>query len=110
MTTAAAGQKLTCLALALILNLPLLSLAASPESQQVMDWPLQSGESIRDLSRLIYPKNPSMQKYFVQETIRLNRETQPDLNAGTVFGQQQQILIPSIKQLSKKSKTPPSAR
>lgn len=86
------------------LQLVSLSAAASPESQQAMDWPLQPGESVRDLSRLIYPKNQSMQKYFVYETIRLNRESQPDLSAGTVFGQQHQILIPSIKQLSRKSK------
>ncbi len=101
----AARQKLTLLALALILHVPFLSAAASPESQQAMDWPLQPGESVHDLSRLIYPKNQSMQKYFVQETIRLNRESQPDLNATKVFEQPQQILIPSIKQLSRKSKT-----
>lgn len=94
--------------LMLTLQLVSLSAAAGTESQQAMDWPLQPGESVRDLSRLIYPKNPSMQKYFVLETIRLNRETQPDLSAGTVFGQQQQILIPSIKQLSKRAKLPQS--
>ena len=87
------------------LQLVSLSAVASPESQQAMDWPLQPGESVRDLSRLIYPKNPSMQKYFVQETIRLNRESEPDLDATKVFEQQHQILIPSIKQLSRKSKT-----
>ena len=102
MKTYAAKQRF----LLLMFTLQLLSLSAvaSPESQQAMDWPLQPGESVRDLSWLIYPKNPAMQKYFVQETIRLNRETQPDLNANKVFEQQHQILIPSIKQLSRKSK------
>ncbi len=103
MKTYAAKQRL--ILLMFTLQLVSLSAAASPESQQAMDWPLQPGESVHDLSRLIYPKNQSMQKYFVQETIRLNRESQPDLNATKVFEQQQQILIPSIKQLSKKSKT-----
>lgn len=103
MKTYAAKQRF--ILLMFTLQLVSLSAAASPESQQAMDWPLQPGESVRDLSRLIYPKNQSMQKYFVQETIRLNRESQLDLSAGTVFGQQHQILIPSIKQLSRKSKT-----
>jgi len=102
MKTYAARQQLTLVALALMLHVPLLSAAASGESLSAMDWPLQPRESIQDLSRLIYPKNPSMQQRFVAETIRLNRETQPELQPTTVFEQAQRIVIPSIKQLSKR--------
>ncbi len=90
------------MALALMLHVPLLSAAASGESLSAMDWPLQPRESIQDLSRLIYPKSSPMQQRFIAEAIRLNRETQPELQATTVFEQEQLILIPSIKQLSKK--------
>ena len=100
----AARQRLTMMALALMLHVPSLSAAASAESLSDMDWTLQPGESIQDLSRLIYPKSQRMQQYFVAETIRLNRERQPDLHPATAFSQQQQILIPSIKQLSGKSR------
>lgn len=89
--------------LALMLFVPLLSAAASSESLSTMDWPLQPGESISDLSRLIYPKSRHMQQHFIAETIKLNQESQPDLRASTVFEQQHQIQIPSIKALSKKS-------
>jgi len=104
MQTYAARQLLTLLALALMLHVPSLSAAVSAESLSAMDWPLQSGESIQDLSRLIYPKSQRMQQHFIAETIRLNRENQLDLHSTTAFEQQQQILIPSIKQLSRKSR------
>ena len=100
----AARQLLTLLASALMLYVPSLSAAASAESLSAMDWPLQPGESIQDLSRLIYPKSQRMQQYFIADTIKLNLETQPELKATTVFEQQQQITIPSIKQLSGKSR------
>ena len=104
MKTGTARQLLTLLALALMLHVPSLSAAASAESLSAMDWPLQPGESIQDLSRLIYPKSQRMQQYFAEETVRLNAETQPDLKSTTVFEQPHQILIPSIKQLSGKSR------
>lgn len=99
----AARQSFTLVVLlALMLYVPL-SPAADGESLSVMDWPLQPGESIRDLSVLIYPKSQHMQQYFTAETIKLNVETQPDLEAATVFEQEHQIRIPSIKALSRKS-------
>ena len=73
------------------------------ESLSQMDWPLQPGESVRDLAQLIYPKNQRMQQYFIAETIRLNAEYQPDLHPSTVFSQENIIQIPSIKSLSAKS-------
>lgn len=104
MKTYAARQRLTLLALALMLYVPSLSAAAGAESLSAMDWPLQPGESIQDLSQLIYPKSQRMQQHFIAETVRLNRETQSDLQSNTVFEQEHQILIPSIKQLSKHSR------
>jgi hypothetical protein len=104
MKTYAARQLLTLLAFALMLHVPSLSAATSAESLSAIDWPLQPGESIRDLSRLIYPKSQRMQQHFIVETIKLNAETQPDLKPTTAFEQEQQILIPSIKQLSGKSR------
>ena len=104
MKTFAARQLLTLLAFALMLHVPSLSAAASAESLSAMEWPLQPGESIQDLSLLIYPKSQAMQQYFIAETIKLNVESQPELKPTTVFEQQQQILIPSIKQLSGKSR------
>ncbi len=81
-----------------------ISYAAQPaEAKMPMDWSLQAGESVRDLARLIYSKNPQMQQYFIAETIRLNQEAQPDLHPGTVFSQPNQIRIPSIRALSVKS-------
>ena len=87
-----------------------LSAAASPESMRAMDWSLQPGESVRDLARLIYPKNVQMQQYFIAETIRLNHEAQPDLHPDTVFSQPNQIRIPSIHGLSAKSALKKSKR
>jgi len=104
MKTGAARQRFTLLALTLILYVTSLSAATSPESLQAMTWPLQPGESVQDLSRLIYPKSTRMQQHFVAETIRLNREAQPDLQPSTVFAFEQQITIPSIRQLSGKSR------
>jgi hypothetical protein len=102
MKTQAVKQRFIFLIFALqMMSLPAM---ASPESLQSMAWPLQLGESVRDLSRLIYPKSQRMQQYFIAETIRLNREQQPDLHPNTAFAQQQQIIIPSIKQLSGKSR------
>lgn len=75
----------------------------SAEALAVMDWPLQPGETVRDIAQLIYPKNPRMQKYFIAETIKLNQETQPDLHPSTIFSQPNLILIPSIKQLSSRN-------
>lgn len=86
-----------------IMQSPALFARNSTEALAVMDWPLQPGETVRDVAQLIYPKNPRMQKYFIAETIKLNQETQPDLHPSTIFSQPNVILIPSIKQLSQKS-------
>lgn len=69
-----------------------------------MGWPLQPGENIRHVAQLIYPKNVRMQQIFIAETIKLNQEVLPELHPGTVFTFEQQITIPSIKQLSTRSR------
>ena len=92
----------------LVLHVPLLFAGVSSESQSPMQWPMQAGESVSDLSRLFYPKNKHMQQHFIADTIRLNQEAQPDLNPTAVFEQEHEILIPSIRQLSKKSMRKPA--
>lgn len=86
-----------------LLNASAVLAKSSPEALTEMEWPLQPGETVRDLAQLIYPKNPHMQKYFIAETIKLNQENQPDLHPATIFSQPNVILIPSIKQLSHKN-------
>lgn len=102
MKSCARMKRLVFLVIALSpLSLPV---SAAPESLQPMAWPLQPQESVRDLSRLIYPKSARMQLYFIAETIRLNRDTRPDLHPTTVFSTEQEIIIPSIQKLSSKSR------
>ena len=111
-------QQITVLALSLItlLHSPLLLAEASPELgtevsaqpgnidvQYTVDWPLPAGETVRDLASLFYPKNQRMQQYFIAETIKLNMEAQPELHPSTIFSQDNLIIIPNIKELSKKS-------
>ncbi|MEK9825098.1 MAG: hypothetical protein VW395_02210 [Methylotenera sp.] len=89
----------------MLLHTPVLFAKSSPEALSEMEWPLQPGETVRDLAQMIYPKNPHMQKYFIAETIKLNQALQPDLHPSTIFSQPNVILIPSIKQLSHKDVT-----
>lgn len=91
----------------IIMHASLALATSSPEALSEMEWSLQPGETVRDLARLIYPKNPHMQKYFIAETIKLNQEMQPDLHPSTIFSQPNVILIPSIKQLSHKHAASP---
>lgn len=100
---AALGLVRFSFALCLVLSYVITNAGANTEARMPMDWSLQPGESVRDLARLIYPKNVQMQQYFIAETIRLNHEAQPDLHPGTVFSQPNQIRIPSIHGLSAKS-------
>lgn len=94
---------LACMTGLFLLHSPALFAKPSPEALNEMEWPLQPGETVRDLAQLIYPKNPHMQKYFIAETIKLNQAVQPDLHPSTIFSQTNVILIPSIKQLSHKN-------
>ena len=114
MRTYRARQQITMLALSFItlLHSPLLLAEASAELgvesgnadvQYTVDWPLPAGETVRDLASLFYPKNQRMQQYFIAETIKLNMEAQPELHPSTIFSQDNVIVIPNIKVLSKKS-------
>lgn len=86
-----------------------LSAQASPSTQSTMSWPMQQGESLNDVARLFYPKNPYMQRQFVAATVKLNQEAQPDLNPSAAFSQGSSLVIPDIKVLSKKSQRRPVA-
>ena len=77
--------------------------SANADVQYTVDWPLSAGETVRDLASLFYPKNQRMQQYFIAETIKLNMEAQPELHPSTIFSQDNVIVIPNIKELSKKS-------
>lgn len=110
MKTCQARQQIIMLALSLVtfLHSPLLCAEAGAESanadvQYTVNWPLPAGETVRDLAGLFYPKNQRMQQYFIAETIKLNMEAQPELHPSTIFSQDNVILIPNIKELSKKS-------
>jgi len=104
-----AKQKLTLFALALLVAMHSTLLSAQPNSlqQSAMSWPMQQGESLNDVARLFYPKNQYMQRQFVIAAIKLNQDTQPDLNASMVFTQESTIAIPDIKALSRKSQRKP---
>jgi hypothetical protein len=118
MKTYRARQQITMLALSFVtlLHSPLLFAETSPELttelsaqpgnidvQYTVDWPLPAGETVRDLAGLFYPKNQRMQQYFIAETIKLNMQAQPELHPSTIFSQDNVIVIPNIKELSKKS-------
>lgn len=76
-------------------------LFAQEPRQPPLNWPIQSGESIDDLARLFYPKNPVMQRHFAREAYQLNHEVLSGLTTSTVFQQETQILIPDIRHLSR---------
>ncbi len=68
--------------LALLMSMTLLHSSvllakANPEALTEMEWPLQPGETVRDLAQLIYPKI-RICKIFIAETIKLNQETITD--------------------------------
>ncbi len=92
------------LALAITLQGSSLFAKTNSEIMPAMAWPMQQGESLNDVARLFYPNNKYMQQQFVVATIKLNRDTQPNLTAAHVFSQESLIEIPSIKSLSQKSR------
>jgi len=101
-----AKQKVAQLAFLMLIAAysPLLSAQSDALPQSAMSWPMQQGESLNDVARLFYPKNPYMQRQFVAAAIQLNQDTQPDLRANQVFSEESLIVIPDIKVLSKKSR------
>lgn len=90
--------------LTIAIHSPLLPAQTHAQALSAMSWPMHQGESLNDIARLFYPKNKYMQQQFIAAAIKLNQETQPDLNASTVFTHKSTIVIPSIKALSKKSR------
>ena len=68
-----------------------------------MVWPLLPGDSINSLAALFYPKNPIMQRRFVNRTLQLNQQTGRELDPENKANLVDLILIPDIKTLGKNS-------
>ena len=81
---------------------------AEPESAadtaESMVWPMLPGESVDQLAKLFYPKDPTMQRRFTERTRELSAETAPGLNPTTPFSQPAIVIIPDIKVLSREAK------
>ena len=63
-------------------------------------WSLMPGESVSRLSQLFYPNNQSMQQIFIEKTLYLSRNRQPNLLADSTSKQRILVVIPNIKQLA----------
>ena len=81
----------------------LTSQPAQTEPKNTMTWPMLPGESVNDLARMFYPNSKAMQQQFVAKTLRLNSETEPNLNATKRFEAPALLVVPTLKSLSKKS-------
>jgi hypothetical protein len=77
------------------------SMLSDQETASSMTWPMLPGESVNDLARMFYPKNRTMQQQFVAKTLRLNADTQSQINATAKFDAPTLLVIPTLKSLSK---------
>ncbi len=75
---------------------------SAEDTATTMAWPAIPGESLNDIARLFYPKNKIMRQQFVTETLALNNELEPKLNASKSFAEPTLLQIPTLKSLSKK--------
>lgn len=75
------------------------------DTAETMVWPMLPGESVDQLARLFYPKDPTMQRRFVERTRELSAETVPGLDSAAPFSQPAIVIIPDIKALSLETKT-----
>jgi hypothetical protein len=69
----------------------------SESEQFAITWPVLAGESIKDIAALFYPKNKIMQQRFIDRTLQLSREINPDLLPNTTFNHASTIVVPNIK-------------
>ena len=65
-----------------------------------MTWPMLPGENLNDIARLFYPKNQAMQHQFITKTLRLNQQSQSNLNSATHFTAPTLLVIPTLKSLA----------
>jgi len=70
------------------------------DTQDSMVWPMLPNESLTELAAKIYPNNKSMQRKFIFETKRLNKENQTGLEPNVRYSALTAIVIPNLKSLS----------
>ncbi len=71
--------------------------------QLAITWPVLPGESVEDIAALFYPKNKIMQQRFIDKTLQLSREINPDLHPNTTYNRASLIVVPNIKFLGRHS-------
>lgn len=76
---------------------------SSMYEQLAITWPVLPGESVKDIAALFYPKSKIMQQRFIDKTLQLNREDNPDLHPNTTYTQATMIIVPNIKFLGRRS-------
>jgi hypothetical protein len=69
-----------------------------------MSWPVLPGENLNQLAKLFYPKNKAMQKRFIEASIVLSKEINPNLKPQTAYRQPSSIMIPELEALSAMAK------
>ncbi len=77
---------------------------------RLLEWPMLPGESLAQLSRLIYPGDIAMQRRFVTAAVRENPATFSQINAGQKFEQETLIWLPDLKELSQLASSARSPR
>jgi hypothetical protein len=78
----------------------------APEDTSALTWPLLPGESLNQLARLFYPNDGTMQSVFIRQTLLLNCDLHPQLQADQRFEQITSIVIPELKTLSHHASPP----
>lgn len=76
---------------------------ATVSEQFAITWPVLPGESVEDIAALFYPKNKIMQQRFIDKTLQLSREINPDILRNTTFNEASVIIVPNIKFLGRRS-------
>jgi hypothetical protein len=75
----------------------------SVSEQFAITWPVLPGESVKDIAALFYPKNKIMQQYFIDKTLQLSLEINPNLHPNTTYNHASMIVVPNIKFLGRRS-------
>jgi len=85
---------------ALVASWLALPVAAAAGEHDPMVWPMQQGETLRELAHLIYPKNKAMRARLIAATLELNRNTLAGISADEPFAEGTEILLPHPYTLS----------
>lgn len=103
--TLIAGLLLAC-----TMQSPALAQEPGQDGMQTIVWPMQAGESLRDLAVLIYPKNRAMQQRLIATTLRLNGEALAGRTADQPFEAGEDILLPDPRALSAYARPAPKRK